>query len=296
MQGDFGELLLKSLRNIVKIGVLICIGIDIYVVALNKLKIPAITSMSIIKQHIGFGMYVTKSRTRVLASLAALSAMSFAPGVTTYAQEVDVDIDEMEIEEIVTTGSRIRRDDFSSSTPITVISGQAILDQGVANLGEALRQQASIGTGGFNQSSILGGGGSTSIDLRNMGQERVLILINGRRVASFADALANQAADLTFVPTAMVDRVEILRDGASAVYGSDAITGVVNVILAQDFEGVEASVNTGATGEGDGESYGISITTGTSSDRGSFVAGAEWRRQDRVPQVDRDWAFPTIFG
>ncbi len=239
-------------------------------------------------------MYISNLRARVLASLASISLVAILPGVAAYAQQEDDNLDEMEIEEIITTGSRIRRDDFTSSSPLTVISGQSILDQGLSNLGEALRQQASIGTGGFNQSSILSGGGATSIDLRNLGQSRVLILINGRRVASFADALANQAADLTFVPTAMVDRVEILRDGASAVYGSDAITGVVNVILKRDFEGVEASFNTGASGEGDGESYGFSITAGTSSDRGSFVAGAEYRRQDPIKQVDRDWAFPAI--
>lgn len=239
-------------------------------------------------------MYTSNLRARVLASLASISLVAVLPGVAAYAQQEEDNLDEMEIEEIVTTGSRIRRDDFTSSTPLTVISGQAILDQGLSNLGEALRQQASIGTGGFNQSSILSGGGATSIDLRNLGQSRVLILINGRRVASFADALANQAADLTFVPTAMVDRVEILRDGASAVYGSDAITGVVNVILKRDFEGLEASFNTGASSESDGESYGFSLTMGTSSDRGSFVAGAEWRRQDPVRQVERDWAFPSI--
>jgi outer membrane receptor protein involved in Fe transport len=209
----------------------------------------------------------------------------------TFAQEDDEDV---VLEEIVTTGSRIRRDTFNSSSPITVVGGQTILEQGVSNLGEALRELPAVGTGGFNQANILSGGGSTSIDLRNLGSDRVLILINGRRVASFADALQNQAADLSFVPTAMVDRVEILRDGASAVYGSDAITGVVNVILKKDFEGVEASLNTGATSEGDGESYGFSMTMGTSNERSSFVAGVEWRHQNVVKQVDRDWAFPAI--
>lgn len=237
-------------------------------------------------------MNISKKSARVLAALAGLSVLPFAPGAMTYAQEDDED--EAVLEEIVTTGSRIRRTDFNSASPISVIGGEAILDQNASNLGEALREQAVIGTGGFNQSSILSGGGASSIDLRNLGQSRVLVLINGRRVASFADALQNQAADLSFVPTAMVDRVEILRDGASAVYGSDAITGVVNVILKKDFEGIETSLNTGATSEGDGESYGFSMTMGTSSDRGSFVAGAEWRRQDAVKQVDRDWAFPAI--
>ena len=237
-------------------------------------------------------MKISKRVTRAFGALATISVLSVAPGASIYAQQDD-EVDEI-LEEIVTTGSRIRRDVFSSGSPISVIDGQAILEQGVSNIGEALRDQAAIGTGGFNQSSILSGGGATSIDLRNLGQSRVLVLINGRRVASFADALQNQAADLSFVPTAMVDRVEILRDGASAVYGSDAITGVVNVILKKDFEGVEASLNTGATTEGDGENYGVSLTMGASNDRGSFVVGAEFRRQDPVKQVDRDWAFPAI--
>jgi outer membrane receptor protein involved in Fe transport len=225
-------------------------------------------------------------------SIAALFVLSAAPVGPVQAQEAAAD--DEPIEEIITTGSRIRRDDFSSSSPLTVVGGQSILEQGVSNIGEALRDQPAIGTGGFNQSSVLSGGGATSIDLRNLGQDRVLILINGRRVASFADALQNQAADLSFVPTAMVDRVEILRDGASAVYGSDAITGVVNVILKKDFEGIEAALNTGASAEGDGESYGFALTMGASNDRGNFIAGAEYRRQDAVKQVDRDWAFPAI--
>ncbi len=234
----------------------------------------------------------SKLRAAGFSSVAAVFAISAMPSGPAFAQ-TDDEADEP-IEEIVTTGSRIRRDDFSSMSPLTVIGGQAILEQGVSNLGEALRDQPSIGTGGFNQSSVLSGGGASSIDLRNLGQDRVLILINGRRVASFADALQNQAADLSFVPTAMVDRVEILRDGASAVYGSDAITGVVNVILKKDFEGIEASLNTGATTESDGESYGLALTMGTSGERGNFVMGAEYRRQDVIWQRDRDWAFPAI--
>jgi len=237
-------------------------------------------------------MNISRKTARALAAIAGLSVLPFAPGAVTFAQEDDEE--DVVLEEIVTTGSRIRRDNFNSASPISVIGGQTILEQGVSNLGEALRDQTAIGTGGFNQTSILSGGGASSVDLRNLGPDRVLILINGRRVASFADALQNQAADLTFVPTAMVDRVEILRDGASAVYGSDAITGVVNVILKKDFEGVEASINTGASSEGDGEGYGFALTMGGSSERGSFVAGAEWRRQDAVKQVDRDWAFPAI--
>ncbi len=227
---------------------------------------------------------------------AALIALLLAAPVPALAQEADDDEEQAAMEEIVVTGSRIRRDDFSSASPITVITGTSVLESGFANLGEALRASSVTGTAGFNQSSVLSGGGSTSVDLRNLGPDRVLILINGKRVASFADALANQAVDLTFVPSAMIERVEILRDGASAVYGADAISGVVNVILKDNFEGIEGGVSTGLSGEGDAQRYTAELAIGATGDRGSVVLGAEYRYSNNVPQIARDWATPAISG
>lgn len=238
-------------------------------------------------------MFKKKRTSLAITALLGLSALLAAPGQV-FGQDEQIAEDDEMLEEVIITGSRIRRDDYTSSTPLSVVTGQEILDSGMVNLGEALRMNTAMGTGGFNQSSVLSGGGSTSIDLRNLGQARVLILINGRRVASFADALANQAADLTFVPTAMVERVEILRDGAAAVYGSDAITGVVNIILKTDYEGAELSINAGQAQEGDGTTLGTSITMGTTSDRGNVMLGLEYRENDPIFQVDRDWAFPAI--
>ncbi len=232
---------------------------------------------------------------RLLMKLAAIATISLTAPQFAFAQDADEDEEEV-VEEVVVTGSRIKRSDFTSASPITVISGQSILESGFTNLGEALRNQAVAGTAGFNQSSILSGGGSTSVDLRNLGQSRVLILINGKRVASFADALSNQAVDLSFVPTAMIDRVDILRDGASAVYGSDAITGVVNVILKERFEGVQAGATHGISGEGDGEQYAADLAIGTTSDRGSAIVGMEYRYNNNINQTDRDWAFPNVSG
>ena len=228
------------------------------------------------------------------APWAALLALALIAPAQAQEQEADEEEDQAEVEVIVVTGSRIRRDDFSSASPITVITGTSILESGFANLGEALRASSVTGTAGFNQSSVLSGGGSTSVDLRNLGPDRVLILINGKRVASFADALANQAVDLTFVPSAMVERVEILRDGASAVYGADAISGVVNVILKDNFEGIEGGMSTGMSGHGDAQRYTAELAIGATGDRGSVVLGAEYRYSNNVPQIDRDWATPAI--
>ena len=198
------------------------------------------------------------------------------------------------VEEILVTGSRIKRSDANSASPLTIISGESILQSGFSNLGDALRDQAVAGTGGFNQSGILSGGGATSVDLRNLGQSRVLILINGKRVASFADALANQAVDLSFVPVAMVERVEILRDGASAIYGSDAISGVVNVILRERFSGIRAGSSSGISSEGDGQLITADFAWGATSDRGSILIGSEYRNVNNINQADRDWALPTV--
>ncbi len=231
---------------------------------------------------------------RALVKALALAMITLTAPQVVFAAE---DEEEGEVvEEVVVTGSRIKRSDFTSASPITVISGQSIVESGFTNLGEALRNQAVAGTAGFNQSSILSGGGASSVDLRNLGQSRVLILINGKRVASFADALSNQAVDLSFVPTALIDRVDILRDGASAIYGSDAISGVVNVILKERFEGVQAGAQSGISSEGDGEQYSADLAIGTTSDRGSVMVGAEYRYNNNINQRDRDWAFPTVSG
>lgn len=217
---------------------------------------------------------------------AAASALVATPAV---AQEEEEGA-------IVVTGSRIARSTFSSESPVTVVSGQTITDAGELNLGEVLRSQLAVSTGGFNQSSNLSGGGAQSIDLRNLGSDRVLNLINGRRVASFADNLQNEAADLSFIPLAMVDRVEILRDGASAIYGADAVTGVVNVILRDDFDGFDINTQYGISDFGDREQVSISAVMGVNSERGNVVIGAEYARADIVFQRERDWAVPTIAG
>ncbi len=225
-------------------------------------------------------------RSLLLAGAAAVAASSWT--VPALAQDDD---DE---ETFVITGSRIARTDVTSENPVTIYSGEELRSNGLNNLGESLRQALSTGSGGFGQSSTLSGGGATSIDLRNFGANRVLILINGRRVASFSDSLSNLAGDLSQIPLAMVDRVEILRDGASTVYGSDAITGVVNVILRDDYEGMNISLGGGMSTHGDAESTNISATMGGNFARGNIVASLEYRTFDNVRATERDWAIPSI--
>lgn len=225
-------------------------------------------------------------RSSLLAGVA-ISMTSVA--MPAFAQDDD------EIEEIFVTGSRIARSDFTSESAITVVTGEDLATSGFTTIAEALRQQVGVTSGGFSQSSVLSGGGATSVDLRNLGGDRVLTLINGRRVAAFADSLQNEARDLSFIPVAMVERVEILRDGASATYGADAVTGVINIILKDDFEGLRLSALQGvATNNWDGEQTQLSAVMGGNFDRGNIVIGMEYRTNDEIYQRDRDWAFPSI--
>lgn len=230
---------------------------------------------------------------RLLAGTIIAGASMFGMAAPAMAQDVAAEEDE----EIVVTGSRIARSTFTAESPVSVITSETIIESGNLNLGEVLRNDVAVGNGGFNQSSNLSGGGAQSVDLRNLGSDRVLNLINGRRVANFADALQNEAADLGFIPLVMVDRVEILRDGGSAVYGADAVTGVVNVILRDDFEGLDLNAGYGISDFGDRQQTSLGMVMGASGERGNIVFGVEYLFADLVPQRDRaSWALPSIAG
>jgi iron complex outermembrane receptor protein len=228
-------------------------------------------------------------RDRLLAGTIMAGASVLGLAAPAAAQDAE------EEEAIIVTGSRIARSDFNAESPVSVVTAESIVESGQLNLGEVLRSELAVGNGGFNQSSNLSGGGAQAIDLRNLGSDRVLNLINGRRVANFADSLQNEASDLGFIPLAMIDRVEVLRDGASAVYGADAVTGVVNVILRDDFEGLNLTGGYGISEFGDTEQVAMGAVMGASGDRGNVVLGIQYLSSELVPQRDRpDWALPSI--
>jgi iron complex outermembrane receptor protein len=136
--------------------------------------------------------------------------------------------------------------------------------------------------------------GQKKIDMRGLGFNRTLVLINGRR--TIGDAAGDGAVDLNTIPEAMVQRVEVLTDGASSVYGSDALAGVVNFILHDEFEGFRVTGRYGAgTEDWDTEDYGASILAGVGSDRGNVVFSASWMKQDELLQGQRDWAFDALY-
>jgi iron complex outermembrane receptor protein len=193
-------------------------------------------------------------------------------------------------EVIVVTGSTIERKTLTTPAPLTVLNREALIAAGRATVGDIIQMLPSQ-TNGINAQTNNGGDGSTRVDLRGLGAARTLTLINGRRVVPSGNG-ANPSVDMNMIPLAMIERVEVLKDGASAVYGSDAVGGVVNVITRSDINGSEATVYTGESSHGDGFTYDASFVTGYNTDNknGNVVFSAGLQRQKPVFAGDRTFS------
>lgn len=197
----------------------------------------------------------------------------------------------LEETEVVVTGSLLRRIDTETASPVQTLDRSYITDSGKLTLGDVLQQMPSVSgtatnvqnnnTGGGGASPLLeGGDGAARVSLRGLGVTRTLVLIDGQR-------MANQ--DLNMIPQNMVEHVDVLAEGASTVYGSDAIGGVVNFILRKDFKGVELSLNDGISSHWDGQRRGFNLTVGTGGDKGNVIAGLDYNDQDPVTNARRDY-------
>ncbi|MDT9600943.1 TonB-dependent receptor domain-containing protein [Sphingosinicella rhizophila] len=193
-----------------------------------------------------------------------------------------------DVQEIVVTGSRIARPDLEASSPVTVVSGEALEISGTVSVEDYLREipQVVAAIGGATNN---GNPGVATIDLRNLGEERTLVLVDGKRFVPYD---SNGIVDLNMIPAALVERVEVLTGGASSVYGSDAIAGVVNFIMKDDFEGIEADAQAGITQRGDGFENAFSLTMGVNSGdgRGNLVANATYVKTRPVTQGQRAYS------
>jgi len=203
---------------------------------------------------------------------------------------------------IVITGSRIRRNTFNSIAPIQVVDQETATLRGLTDVADILASTTVVNgvqetevfaTTGFISS---GGPGSNTVSLRNLGPERTLVLINGRRFAPAGVQGAPTSADVSLIPAGAVERTEILLDGASAVYGSDAVAGVVNIILRDDFDGLEVSAFAEAPEDGGGATQRVSAFYGGSSERGRFTLAAEYFHREELNWGDRDWMFGDFTG
>jgi len=233
----------------------------------------------------------TMLRSALLMSAASASLLA-APSIA-QAQAAG---DAVDVGEIVVTGSRIRRDTFSSPQPLSVVTAEAIREQGQVSLGDILLEQPVINpaTNPQNSSGTLFLAGQARADIRGLGPTRTLVLMDNRRLP-FSDA-SSPAVDLNTIPSLMVERIEVIAGGASAVYGSEAISGVVNFIMKKQQDGLELDVQAGVTQEGDGEEYRAGFNWGTKllDDKLNIVIGGEVASQDTIMQRDRDFGNPGI--
>ncbi len=191
-------------------------------------------------------------------------------------------------EVIVVTGSTIERRTLTTPSPISVLDKANIDAAGLSTIGDVL-QKLPANSNAVNAQVNNGGDGATRVDIRGLGANRTLVLLNGRRVVPGGIG-ADASVDLNAIPLAVIERIEVLKDGASAVYGSDAIGGVVNIITRQDFDGTEATLYTGTSQKGDGVTYDLSFVTGSTSKKGNIVFSGGWQHQDPVFAGDRDFS------
>jgi iron complex outermembrane receptor protein len=196
------------------------------------------------------------------------------------------------LEEIITTGSRIKRSDTSSISPISVLTAEDLSVSGNLTLENFIQDMPAVNGGDYGTGVNNPPTGLASVSLRGLGPNRTLVLVNGKR---FASASTGGYVDLNTIPTAIVDRIEVLRDGASTVYGTDAIAGVVNIITKTDFEGVALDLGYDITDESDGEMWNASVVFGNSFDRGNFVVSAQVNKRDEIRQGDRAFSACPYF-
>jgi outer membrane receptor protein involved in Fe transport len=193
-----------------------------------------------------------------------------------------------QVEEIVVTGTRITDPSLTSASPIAVVSFEQIQAVGTTNLEEFVRSiPQAVAAEGSNTNN--GNQGAATIDLRNLGRERTLVLVDGKRFVPFD---TQGWVDVSMIPVSMIERVEVVTGGASAVYGSDAIAGVVNFIMKKNFQGVEGTVQYGVSGKGDANKLDLSATAGgkLAEGKGNFTINATYTDQKAVYQGARDFS------
>ncbi|MBN1240800.1 MAG: TonB-dependent receptor [Gammaproteobacteria bacterium] len=227
-------------------------------------------------------------RSRILfAAGGALAGCALAP-LPALSQEADA------IEEVTVTGSRIRRQDFEANSPIVTVGNEIFTETNTVGVETVLNQLpqfvpavTQFNTGNVQNTATETVGAST-VSLRGLGANRNLVLINGRRGQPVNAALV---VDTNSIPSSMIDRVEIISGGASAVYGADAIGGVVNFLLKDDFEGATVDARYGITDDGLNEEYQVSGLVGANlaDGRGNVMLGIEYASREEVPVTEIDW-------
>ena len=230
-------------------------------------------------------------RTDLVAQAVRLALAAGMAGVIsispTYAQD---ETDELAVQEKITvTGSRIKRADIEGPQPITILTREEIDASGELSVAELLRTQTFNTFGSPKQMSGHSAGSVNAVDMRGLGPGRTLVLLNGRRMASAPIFYAGSVQNLSMIPLAAVERVEVLRDGASAIYGSDALAGVINIILRRDYSGIHLAYEIGRPTQSGGDEDSYSITGGVSGAKGNVTFGFDATRKEIVFNRERDF-------
>lgn len=196
-------------------------------------------------------------------------------------------------EELIVVGSALSTANNTSANPVQIVTAKQIQQTGATTLNDYLSRLPSIGASGTANSNTNGGNGASCVDLRNLGQNRVLVLIDGKRTTPNGN---NNCIDLNTIPVQMIRSVEILRDGGSELYGADAVSGVINIKLRHDLDTGSITMRGGITGHGDNRTGMISAMKGWNFDhgKGNLTLGGSYMTQGGVKQRDRSWSRTSL--
>jgi len=248
-----------------------------------------VTKISIQKRH-----QLLLRRTLLLRGTAIVSSLMLAGQAIAQDQDQDQKDEETQVEEVIITGSRIKRDAFSSSSPMDIVVAEDATRMGFTDLASML--QATTVAAGYTQVTSAsstafvqnGGAGTQTISLRGLGANRTLSLLNGRRAGPAGTRGSVSSFDMNVLPLAGIQSVEILKDGASSIYGSDAVAGVINYITKKG-DGGEINANISQPTVSGGETYQVSASYGQGFERGYFRVTADYYREEELAKGDRDY-------
>jgi iron complex outermembrane receptor protein len=225
-------------------------------------------------------------KTLTLALGAALGSWVAAPAL---GQDTKYDETDMVLEEVIVTGSRIKRTTQTQSQEIINFDFEQIQLSGDISVAEALRSSTLNSFGSLPEASGWVGQSTATLDLRGLGPERNLVLLNSRRTVGSPSLWGGGTVNLNMIPFSAVDRIEMIADGASAVYGSDAIAGVTNVILKKNYEGLLFQARYGDRSEDDGTEESASVLLGAGDGRRSLTIALEYDKRDPIYDADREY-------
>lgn len=236
------------------------------------------------------------TKTGLLATTFIAGLMAITPSIAsaqTTTQSEREEQDAAEVEDVVVTGSRIRRNEFNSSQPIQVITSEQAALEGTVDTSELLQSSSAANTATqinnfFTGYVVTGGPGVNTVSLRGLGAQRTLVLINGRRAGPAGVGGTTGPVDLNTIPSSQIERVEVLTDGASSIYGSDAVAGVINIITKTSQDGGTFSGFVSQPFESGGEEYRANISQGWTFDRGYLTVGADYYERSALTFGDRE--------